>query len=893
MSNGGCSCNGGTGPHNKVTCPPGNLKECIDWILRVTNKDDTKNGDQNGKELGEAVVKLLEGATKYLDSLTNGNNGGATEKLTKDKDVLQAVNGNGQLITKLADNLQKFIGYNNGGGTLTGNGIGNQGTSGGAGQKYTSTYTGDWNSVGNEQNKQLCARIFLGTIPVMFSGLSYLYWQCNTGNGRGDTRWSTHQINKPPLGIYLVCSGYDSKQLNQKGSGSGGKNITGTEVAKLLKELFSDNNGATKVSNPYPEYINEVLKNTNTTSPDTHPLSSLYLASQYYFQYKFHPGSPNRVPCSIREMLYWLMALPYSGCFPLAPEVIKKSIDKITENADISGGEHGGIIPFKDVTLKSSDPLDCLISTSCHYAAVVLSTMQGKLSSPKTSTTTTDTPLGNPTNIHDIYSNTAFNFEYPTTAGALFPVLWDIIYCLLSQLYFLRRLCQFKLGTGCGWLYCKYGKDVKYDNLKSWICTVTPGETHSSGSGGNTCTESQQHINNCGQSHASPSPLQAFLCDYLTPFQCESLKNKECHMKNGQLVSTNGVTTVPYSDHVSHRNFNQYCPVPMGFNKELLPQNGRTGHYIYEILDYFTQDDRNYVSLYNITLCLLIVCKRTPRTVGDLFGFFLYLDENMETAINTESMKIPWSNGSNSITTAVENLGKDHDEDSDDASHPANLNTLRYSDCDTTGVTCGKYLDPLSFLIYCNVSVAFAMSYLSRIVYLTDVLKDGLKQLQKDFQKLKCKHHNNKSCNAGCHESNSCQCPTIVECSEVLGLLYSYGLHYYYPEVLHSGTGEDPEQKRQCNDFSTQLNAVITGNLFDDLLKEINKFLTCIRKPFLYYLLTFWLIAILYFSYGLTIPLDLLHIRSHLRPALSHQISVLALLSHKAMAPTKVGYFTP
>ncbi|ORM39603.1 uncharacterized protein BXIN_1814 [Babesia sp. Xinjiang] len=336
----------------------------------------------------------------------------------------------------------------------------------------------------------------------------------------------------------------------------------------------------------------------------------------------------------------------------------------------------------------------------------------------------------------------------------------------------------------------------------------------------------------------------------------------------------------------------------MGFNKDCLSQSHRTGNYIYWILHYFTQDDRNSVSLCNIFICLMCCSLRTPRTVGDLFGFFFSIGENMNNggssspkvaeAIKKSAENIPWnSDGSCSMTDALKTLAGSK-SDHNGTSHPADatLYTLHYSKC-TTPQTCGSYLDPLASNIYPIISASFAMSNLSRIVYLAEVLYDGLKQLQKDFQKLKCKHHNKQSCSDGCHESNSCQC-SVVECSEVLGLLYSYGLHYYYPGELHS----DDDKKRTCKQFATQLQAVI-NNLFEPLLSAINLFLHSIRQPFLLYLLTFWLVAIMYFTYSLTIPLDLFHIRSHLRPALSHQISVLALLSHRAMSPTKVGYFTP
>ncbi|ORM39602.1 uncharacterized protein BXIN_1813 [Babesia sp. Xinjiang] len=421
------------------------------------------------------------------------------------------------------------------------------------------------------------------------------------------------------------------------------------------------------------------------------------------------------------------------------------------------------------------------------------------------------------------------------------------------------------------------------------------------------------HSKQCGKSDTHPSPLQAFLCDVLTPFQCQSLKNRKCEMKNGQLVPTGGSDPVPYSDHVSHRNFNQYCPVPMGFNHEMLTHSDRTGNYIYWIVEYFTQTNRNSVSLCNIFICLMCCSLRTPRTVGDLFGFFFSIGENMNNggssspkvaeAIKKSAENIPWnSDGSCSMTDALKTLAGSK-SDHNGASHTpeATLYSLRYSECDNDK-TCGKYLDPLASNIYPIISASFAETYLKWIIYLTHALKQGLKQLQKDFQKLKCKHHQNHSCTDNCHSTKSCLCPTIVQCADVLPLFFKFGFLYYSHYALNGydkdGEKNKSEWLRQCVAFSKELNKLLNHEennekLFTNLLSVINKFLFCIRKPFLLYLLTFWLLALTYLTYSLTIPLDLLHIRSHWRRASSHQISVLALLSHKAMAPTKVGYFTP
>ncbi|ORM41036.1 uncharacterized protein BXIN_2432 [Babesia sp. Xinjiang] len=325
----------------------------------------------------------------------------------------------------------------------------------------------------------------------------------------------------------------------------------------------------------------------------------------------------------------------------------------------------------------------------------------------------------------------------------------------------------------------------------------------------------------------------------------------------------------------------------MGFQPEMFTQTERTGHYIKEILDYFTRHDINSVSLYNTIRCLICTGLRTPRTVGDLFGFFLYLGEKMNNggsspsvadAIQNESANIPWNyKGSSSITDAVKALvGEKHTEKSHN-SEP-DLYTLYNSKCDkkNNGYTCGKYLQSLSYSIYRNISTTFAKSYLSRIVYLTDVLKEGLEKLLEDFKKITCEGCTHCNGTAGnCHSNNNCQCDNVVQCAGVLGVLYKFGFTYTSASGLNGKS--NPSYKRTCSQFSQQLDKVINGDPFKQLLSAINKFLYHIRKPFFLYLLTFWLLAIIYLTYSLTIPLDVLHLRSHLRTAV---LTPLVLLTN-------------
>ncbi|GIX65070.1 variant erythrocyte surface antigen-1 family protein [Babesia caballi] len=82
---------------------PSNLKEAIDWILRVTGKDG--RGGDGTSDLTAQVKQLLEQVEESGNEF-NGQIGKVTQAL-----------GTDGFITKLAEGLQQFIGYD--GGTIT------------------------------------------------------------------------------------------------------------------------------------------------------------------------------------------------------------------------------------------------------------------------------------------------------------------------------------------------------------------------------------------------------------------------------------------------------------------------------------------------------------------------------------------------------------------------------------------------------------------------------------------------------------------------------------------------------------------------------------------------------------------------------------------------------
>ncbi|GIX66389.1 variant erythrocyte surface antigen-1 family protein [Babesia caballi] len=325
----------GSGP-KKLTEPPQNLKEAIDWVLRLSGRD---SGQENGdaiKGLSEELIKLLDkdasevasevdgifskarsglqSATQkdareafmfksYLSDITrygrtlNVDDLGHFKKALQ-KDVSNPGEQSGGPISKLADGLKTLIGYQQ-------NGQKPNGTNGIGSQNYESSYNSDnatWKSLTSSQRED-CALILLGTMPVLYFGLSYLYWWCTAGSN-SDPGWSQHKIdgsggsppqNQQALKTFLEKVGFSEIQkLNETKQGS--------DIARFLNGFTELSQGNPK-SKSYPEFLGELQKKALESLPSQTktdcPLTSLYLLSYYFITYPLYtvqysrPGTPS------------------------------------------------------------------------------------------------------------------------------------------------------------------------------------------------------------------------------------------------------------------------------------------------------------------------------------------------------------------------------------------------------------------------------------------------------------------------------------------------------------------------------------------------------------------------------------------------------------------------
>ncbi|GIX64739.1 variant erythrocyte surface antigen-1 family protein [Babesia caballi] len=304
-----------------LTEPPENLKEAIDWVIQINaHAQDLAAAldallKNDGSEVAmkvldkyrlvsESVIEKLTPQTSerhfavphaILNKLSEGlrpfneRSDARINRKTLEQWVAEVREANlEKLIEGLARGLMKFIGYKENSGRADGqNGIGSQ--------NYESSYksvTDKWDSLSPDQHRD-SAFILLGIMPVLYFGLSYLYWWCSPDSD-GHPRWSKLKINdsggQTQLKTLLTKVGFThTSKLN------GDK--TGQNIVLFLNTGFNELFQGKASSQDYPKFL-EKLQETAHWSPSlntSHPLTSLYLISYYYitnFLYIVEPTSP-------------------------------------------------------------------------------------------------------------------------------------------------------------------------------------------------------------------------------------------------------------------------------------------------------------------------------------------------------------------------------------------------------------------------------------------------------------------------------------------------------------------------------------------------------------------------------------------------------------------------
>ncbi|GIX65990.1 variant erythrocyte surface antigen-1 family protein [Babesia caballi] len=296
---------------NSLSVPPKNLKEAIDWVLRVIGKDSGNNGNEAIKGLAEELKKLfdkdagevargvltvmgksitdladklgeveedvsnsfvnkrkifavLEAYLQYYRGTFENVRDYGSSVSDQDRDKLKGwlTGKSSGPIAKLAEGLGKLIGYQDG--QVKNGGIGNQ-------SEYKSAYKRDevkWPE--SPDDKRTCALIFLGIAPILFYGLTYLYWQ-STDEGDWKSSSFSGSSSTDALSAYLDAMGLEHSEFNQQ-------KTQGSTIAEALKQALPE---LTKNANEhYPEYLRKLLKEPVSS---TSPLSCCHLIASPLF----------------------------------------------------------------------------------------------------------------------------------------------------------------------------------------------------------------------------------------------------------------------------------------------------------------------------------------------------------------------------------------------------------------------------------------------------------------------------------------------------------------------------------------------------------------------------------------------------------------------------------
>ncbi|GIX62388.1 variant erythrocyte surface antigen-1 family protein [Babesia caballi] len=725
--------------------------EAIDWLLRVTGKDGGGGSNDGATKLAQAVKGLegfSEAITAAADKLKDNKSGDAAQALQNIADSTTL----GKIIGQLAEGLRDFIGYKDGDGTITGNGIGRKPkgknsdhekpwanldelrrNSNGKGYYYSyDPQTATTSSVDlNEPQKpkaQRCAKIFLSCLPIVVSALSHIYWRCSLNNG-----WSSLNLtdNSSALGDYLFIMGYHPLILQ--------KDQTGHKVIEQIKKTFKDLDVAAtshskstylKFYNAVKTQLNDKLKSTSDELKN-YPIASLYFAAQNYFTLRQSNsfGQSTGSPKSIREMLYFLAALPFSPVYEkldkYITEYFKVIVPTDTSNPAQKDERTDDQLKFQvaDSAISSkgstSTPGDTLsaeefkthLTAMCNYSPVLLGYIQGN------SADTVAEPW-----LHSLFCNSEFALAY-SSSSPLFSKLADYTYALQFQFHYIHSMCSNSI-IKCGWQQCRFGQNM-HSHTTSHICPL--GCTNSNPS---SCTHYNSggcnHYENCG-SGVNQSPLQAFLTDNLSGFSLSSNPDPR------------------FLTHIDNHPPGSMCHVKMGFYSKLRHDPGKGGQ-LYHVLRLICGNVSS--PLRQLSEKLGCLTKRTPRSLGDMFGFTWHLKGQLAKTLNNITTA-QWLTDLAGHTPFSNNLIKEHGDKlkalvgTNHQAHnssAADLTALRSSGCNKQSENCGPYLSPLTLSHGATFGkpAPYASTYLSWMVYLTDELETGFQELLDEFKNIDC-----------------------------------------------------------------------------------------------------------------------------------------------------------
>ncbi|GIX62926.1 variant erythrocyte surface antigen-1 family protein [Babesia caballi] len=337
----------------KLTDCPSNLKEAIDWVLRVTGKD----GVDRSPSVGNIAVLARE-VCKLLGSLTGAISRDVTGIIRKNEEYA----GSGHdPISKLAEALRVFIGYDGGPrGTIEGTGIAmkpksnfekpydgleDRSKKNSDGYFFSCPRGATWLqdvqhaqvSGGQKEAEQLCAHILLGCMPILYYGLTYLYWQSSddtSGVWKDKQFDGSHEGSRlseeGALSEFMQAIGYQRTSLSKSKCGNVMKS-----VAKSLQDLNISKTGG------YSEFLKQLestAKPNLNTYAYSYPLYGLYYAAYEYFKSQYQR---NNNIVYIQNMKSTLNSLSrYSGSYNDFKVQLQACLSQVKTTLDSGSSGH-------------------------------------------------------------------------------------------------------------------------------------------------------------------------------------------------------------------------------------------------------------------------------------------------------------------------------------------------------------------------------------------------------------------------------------------------------------------------------------------------------------------------------------------------------------------------
>ncbi|GIX62248.1 extracellular matrix-binding ebh [Babesia caballi] len=561
---------------------------------------------------------------------------------------------------------------------------------------------------------------------------------------------------------------------------NGGK--TGDDVRSVMNTSFTEFSTAASATSNYGVFLKN-LKNKATesvTDPNnpSAPCSTVQKCT-------------SRQPSTIREMLYFLAALQFSSAYDELNEHIGTVLNKALDVADSSDSK-------PDNTL-SSDQLKEYLRASCSFSSCVLGAIQG----PGTSQTDTDPWL------FELFCNSQFKLSIPSSGAFLFSKVSNYAYALQFQLSFLYIQCRNTYTIVCGWQECRFGKDINKSTasqiVPSHICPTGCTKSTSEHSQGDHAQGNCEH-EGCGQESSNLSPLQAFLTDNLNGFSRGHPSDLSSH-----LATCSGYM----------------CHVPMGFTNHLRAGGNSNGSHISLTLKPLCGSCNT--PLRQLSEKLGCLTKRTPRLLGDLFGFMWHLngqlfksgksaEESLKEFFKTLGLENYSGNSHTSpseflklVTAKITRLGSSPSKTIEKAlslipglpfwynlfmvkpddslpavlfkvkniphqrakeptysGHHNDLYSLYNPVCTTQEKNCGPYLFPLTHSDGATYNPAHASTYLSWVLYLSDDLQSWFQDMLDEFKNIDCKTLGCVKCKDGTHKPGEHGVSTNCSCDSVV-----------------------------------------------------------------------------------------------------------------------------